>query len=71
MEHEIDRWISAASVVVEKEQRQKKKLFIYQSIYAPIITCGHELWVGIKVYGYKWLKVVSFAEWLGAPFGIR
>lgn len=43
MEHDIDRWIGLASVVVEKEQSQKKKLLIYRSVYAPILTYGHEL----------------------------
>ncbi|KAK3509992.1 hypothetical protein QTP70_024336, partial [Hemibagrus guttatus] len=54
MDHEIDRRISAAaavmqsmyrSVVVKKELSQKAKLSIYQSIYVPTLTYGHELWV--------------------------
>ncbi|KAK3513794.1 hypothetical protein QTP70_028888 [Hemibagrus guttatus] len=54
MDHEIDRWIGAAaavmrsmyrSVVVKKELSQKAKLSIYQSIYVPTLTYGHELWV--------------------------
>ncbi|KAK3527334.1 hypothetical protein QTP86_021953 [Hemibagrus guttatus] len=54
MDCEIDRWISAAaavmqsmyrSVVVKKELSQKAKLSIYQSIYVPTLTYGHELWV--------------------------
>ncbi|KAK7884420.1 hypothetical protein WMY93_027543 [Mugilogobius chulae] len=54
MEHEIDRWIGAASavmqslyqtVVVKKELSQKAKLSIYRSIYVPTLTYGHELWV--------------------------
>ncbi|KAK3539176.1 hypothetical protein QTP86_028667, partial [Hemibagrus guttatus] len=54
MDREIDRWIGAAaavmrsmyrSVVVKKELSQKAKLSIYQSIYAPTLTYGHELWV--------------------------
>ncbi|KAM4551690.1 putative transposon-derived protein F52C9.6 isoform 1-T3 [Odontesthes bonariensis] len=54
MEQEIDRRIGAASavmralhrpVVVKKELSQKAKLSIYRSIYVPILTYGHELWV--------------------------
>ncbi|KAK3533908.1 hypothetical protein QTP70_034895, partial [Hemibagrus guttatus] len=54
MDREIDRRIGAAaavmrsmyrSVVVKKELSQKAKLSIYQSIYAPTLTYGHELWV--------------------------
>ncbi|XP_051789808.1 uncharacterized protein LOC127529636 [Erpetoichthys calabaricus] len=54
MEREIDRRISAASavmralhrsVVVKKELSRKAKLSIYQSIYVPTLTYGHELWV--------------------------
>ena len=54
MEHELDRWIGAASavvwalyqtVVVMKELSQKAKLSIYQSVYVPTLTYGHELWV--------------------------
>ena len=52
MEQEIDRWIGAASalmqalpVVVKKELSQKAKLSIYRLIYVPTLTYGHELWV--------------------------
>ncbi|KAK3509747.1 hypothetical protein QTP70_008379 [Hemibagrus guttatus] len=54
MDHEIDRRISAAaavmrsmyrSVVVKNELSRKAKLLIYQSIYVPTLTYGHELWV--------------------------
>ncbi|KAK3545559.1 hypothetical protein QTP70_008111 [Hemibagrus guttatus] len=54
MDREIDRRIGAVaavmrsmyrSVVVKKELSQKAKLSIYQSIYAPTLTYGHELWV--------------------------
>ncbi|KAK3516271.1 hypothetical protein QTP70_007251 [Hemibagrus guttatus] len=54
MDHEIDRRIGAAaavmrsmyrSVVVKKELSRKAKPSIYQSIYAPTLTYGHELWV--------------------------
>ncbi|KAK3546555.1 hypothetical protein QTP70_027318, partial [Hemibagrus guttatus] len=54
MDREIDRRIGAAaavmrsmyrSVVVKKELRRKTKLSIYQSIYVPTLTYGHELWV--------------------------
>ncbi|KAK3542076.1 hypothetical protein QTP86_011949 [Hemibagrus guttatus] len=33
------------SVVVKKELSRKVKLLIYQSIYVPTLTYGHELWV--------------------------
>uniref|UniRef100_A0A6Q2ZFL9 ribonuclease H n=1 Tax=Esox lucius TaxID=8010 RepID=A0A6Q2ZFL9_ESOLU len=54
MEREIDRRIGAASavmrsmyrsVMVKKELSRKAKLSIYQSIYVPTLTYGHELWV--------------------------
>ncbi|KAK3517289.1 hypothetical protein QTP70_002930 [Hemibagrus guttatus] len=54
MDREFDRRIGAAaivmrsmyqSVVVKKELSQKAKLSIYQSIYVPTLTYGHELWV--------------------------
>ncbi|KAF7650109.1 hypothetical protein LDENG_00131220, partial [Lucifuga dentata] len=54
MECEIDRWIGAASkvlrmlywtIMVKRELSQKARLSIYQSIYVPILTYGHELWV--------------------------
>ncbi|KAK3524816.1 hypothetical protein QTP86_007596 [Hemibagrus guttatus] len=54
MDREIDRRIGAAaaimqsmyrSVVVKKELSWKAKLSIYQSIYIPTLTYGHELWV--------------------------
>ncbi|KAK3515853.1 hypothetical protein QTP70_034764, partial [Hemibagrus guttatus] len=54
MDCEIDRRIDAAaavmqsmyqSVVVKKELSRKVKLSIYQSIYVPTLTYGHELWV--------------------------
>ncbi|KAK3533211.1 hypothetical protein QTP70_013614 [Hemibagrus guttatus] len=54
MDREIDRRIGAVaavmrsmyrSVVVKKELSRKAKLSIYQSIYAPTLTYGHELWV--------------------------
>ncbi|KAK3518675.1 hypothetical protein QTP70_007168 [Hemibagrus guttatus] len=54
MDCEIDRRIGAAaavmrsmyrSVVVKKELSRKAKLSIYQSIYVPTLTYGHELWV--------------------------
>ena len=54
MEREIDRRIGAASsvmrtlhgsLVVKRELSRKAKLSIYQSIYVPALTYGHELWV--------------------------
>ncbi|KAK3528884.1 hypothetical protein QTP70_012076 [Hemibagrus guttatus] len=54
MDREIDRRIGAAaavmrsmyrSVVVKKELSRKAKLSIYQVIYIPTLTYGHELWV--------------------------
>nr|XP_054588625.1 uncharacterized protein LOC129153273 isoform X2 [Nothobranchius furzeri] len=53
-DREIDRWIGSASavmrtlnqsVVVKGELIQKARLSIYRSIYVPILTYGHELWV--------------------------
>ncbi|KAK3538438.1 hypothetical protein QTP86_003713 [Hemibagrus guttatus] len=54
MDRKLDRRICAAaavmrsmywSVVVKKELSRKAKLSIYQSIYIPTLTYGHELWV--------------------------
>ncbi|KAK3554499.1 hypothetical protein QTP70_024405, partial [Hemibagrus guttatus] len=36
------------SVVVKKELSRKAKLSIYQSVYVPTLTYGHELWVMTK-----------------------
>ncbi|KAK3541945.1 hypothetical protein QTP86_008164 [Hemibagrus guttatus] len=38
-------WSMYRSVVVKKELSREAKLSIYQSIYAPTLTYGHELWV--------------------------
>ncbi|KAK0134738.1 putative uncharacterized transposon-derived protein F52C9.6 [Merluccius polli] len=54
MEREIDRRIGAASavmrtlhgsVVVKRDLSRKAKLSIYQWIFVPALTYGHELWV--------------------------
>ena len=54
LEREIDRRVGAASavmrtlhgsVVVKRELSRKAKLSIYQSIFVPALTYGHELWV--------------------------
>ncbi|XP_016305013.1 uncharacterized protein LOC107660256 [Sinocyclocheilus anshuiensis] len=54
MERQVDRRIGAASavmwslyrsVLVKKELSLKAKLSIYQSIYVPTLTYGHELWI--------------------------
>ncbi|KAF7645904.1 hypothetical protein LDENG_00196770 [Lucifuga dentata] len=54
MEREIDRWTGAVSevlrtlyrtIVVKRELSQQARLSIYRSIYVPILTYGHELWV--------------------------
>ncbi|KAK3574348.1 hypothetical protein QTP86_005151 [Hemibagrus guttatus] len=74
MDREIDRQIGAAaaimrsmyrSVVVKKELSRKAKLLIYQSIYIPTLTYGHELWVmaeGVR----SWIQVaeMSFLCWV-------
>ncbi|TWW80182.1 hypothetical protein D4764_10G0012120 [Takifugu flavidus] len=57
MEQEVDRRIGAASavmrtlhwsVVMKRKLSQKAKLSIYQSIFVPTLTYGHELWVMTK-----------------------
>ncbi|KAK3561554.1 hypothetical protein QTP86_008774 [Hemibagrus guttatus] len=62
MDREIDRRIGAAaavmrsmyrSVVVKKELSRKAKLSIYQSIYSPTLTYGHELWVMTERIGSR------------------
>ncbi|KAK3556482.1 hypothetical protein QTP70_008321 [Hemibagrus guttatus] len=68
MDREIDRQIGAAaavmrsmyrSVVVKKELSRKAKLSIYQSIYAPTLTYGHELWVMTERVIYNHGHVIS------------
>ncbi|KAK3533855.1 hypothetical protein QTP70_032967 [Hemibagrus guttatus] len=41
MDHEIDRWISAAAAVMWSMYRS----VVVKSIYVPTLTYGHELWV--------------------------
>ncbi|KAK3530739.1 hypothetical protein QTP70_000755 [Hemibagrus guttatus] len=62
IDREIDRRIGAVaavmrsmyqSVVVKKELSQKAKLSIYQSIYIPTLTYGHELWVMTERVGSR------------------
>ncbi|KAK3566125.1 hypothetical protein QTP86_026019 [Hemibagrus guttatus] len=43
MDREIDRWIGAAAAVVRSMYRSVV-VSIYQSIYVPTLTYGHELW---------------------------
>ncbi|KAK3528214.1 hypothetical protein QTP86_026677, partial [Hemibagrus guttatus] len=71
-DREIDRRIGAAaavmrpvyqSVVVKKELSRKAKLSIYQSIYVPTLTYGHELWVMTE--RLRWLGQL---RWLGHLF---
>ena len=38
-------WALHRPVVEKKELSQKAKLSIYWSVYVPILTYGHELWV--------------------------
>lgn len=46
MDHEMDRWIGAASGEgVKRELSQKKKLLIYQLIDLPTLIYVHELWL--------------------------
>ncbi|KAK3516123.1 hypothetical protein QTP70_005371 [Hemibagrus guttatus] len=64
MDHEINRRIGAAAVVIQgyvlvcclgkKELSWKVKLLICQSIYVPTLTYGHELWVMTK-----WIRVLD------------
>ncbi|TWW76601.1 hypothetical protein D4764_13G0012630 [Takifugu flavidus] len=54
MEQEIDRRIGVASAVMrtvrsgEERAEPKAKLSIFQSIFVPTLTYGHELWVMIE-----------------------
>ncbi|KAK3506693.1 hypothetical protein QTP70_015431 [Hemibagrus guttatus] len=81
MDHEIDRRIDAAaavmqsmyrSVVVKKELSQKAKLSIYQSIYVPTLTYGHELWVmtergAVEVTWASVSDASGTSPWRGVP----
>ncbi|KAK3563883.1 hypothetical protein QTP86_004822 [Hemibagrus guttatus] len=69
MNREIDRRISAAaavmqsmyqSVVVKKELSRKAKLSIYQSIYVPTLTYGHDLWF-ITERTRSWIQVAEMS----------
>ncbi|KAK3562016.1 hypothetical protein QTP86_024486 [Hemibagrus guttatus] len=76
MDREIDIRIGAAaavmrsmyrSVVVKKELSRKAKLSIYQSIYVPTLTYGHELWVmterdssGMRLWKRKWFVLSDY-----------
>lgn len=73
--HEMDRWIVAASavmqtlyqnVMVKRELSRKAKVLIYQSIYFPILTHGHELWVVTETMRL-WIQAVEISSvgWLG------
>ncbi|KAK3544651.1 hypothetical protein QTP86_022466 [Hemibagrus guttatus] len=73
MDREIDRWIGAAaavmrsmyrSVVVKKELSRKAKFLIYQSIYVPTLTYGHELWVMTERHNVQLLVNTIVAIWL-------
>ncbi|KAK3529694.1 hypothetical protein QTP70_033672 [Hemibagrus guttatus] len=78
MDHEIDRQIGAAaavmqsmyrSVVVKKELNRKAKLSIYQSIYVPTLTYGHELWVMTeRVRSWIQAAEMSFLQYNVAVF---
>ncbi|TWW66932.1 hypothetical protein D4764_20G0009640 [Takifugu flavidus] len=74
MEREIDRRIGATSavmralnqsVMVKKELSRKAKLSIYQSIYIPILTCGHQRWM-MTERTRSWIQVaeMSFLLWV-------
>ncbi|KAK3509856.1 hypothetical protein QTP70_015863 [Hemibagrus guttatus] len=75
MDREIDRRIGAAaavmrsmyrSVVVKKELSRKAKLSIYQSIYAPALTYGHELWVMTERWaGASWYLATTAKNYSG------
>ncbi|KAK3564292.1 hypothetical protein QTP86_012012 [Hemibagrus guttatus] len=81
MDREIDRRIGAAaavmqsmywSVVVKKELSRKAKLSIYQSIYVPTLTYGHELWVmterrAVEVARASVSDASGTSPWRGVP----
>ncbi|KAK3527969.1 hypothetical protein QTP86_013084 [Hemibagrus guttatus] len=81
MDREIDRWIGAAAavmrsmyrfVVVKKELSRKAKLSIYQSIYVPTLTYGHELWVmtereAVEVARASVSDASGTSPWRGVP----
>ncbi|KAK3565967.1 hypothetical protein QTP86_023363 [Hemibagrus guttatus] len=71
MDREIDRWIGAVaavmrsmyrSVVVKKELSRKAKLSIYQSLYVPTLTYGHELWVMTERSDFHSLVLLSICN---------
>ncbi|KAK3513401.1 hypothetical protein QTP70_014229 [Hemibagrus guttatus] len=81
MDREIDSRIGAAaavmrsmywSVVVKKELSRKAKLSIYQSIYVPTLTYGHELWVmtergAVEVARASVSDASGTSPWRGVP----
>ncbi|KAK3530195.1 hypothetical protein QTP86_018065 [Hemibagrus guttatus] len=60
MDRENDRRIGAAAAVMRSMYR-KAKLSIYQSIYVPTLTYGHELWVMTK------RDASGTSPWRGVP----
>ncbi|KAK0156391.1 putative uncharacterized transposon-derived protein F52C9.6 [Merluccius polli] len=69
MEWKIDRRIGAVSavmrtlhgsVVVKRELSRKAKLSIYQSIFVPALTYGHELWV-VTERTRSWVQVAEMS----------
>ncbi|KAK3536056.1 hypothetical protein QTP70_026011 [Hemibagrus guttatus] len=72
MDREIHRWIGAAAAVMRSVYRSVvvKKVYhsiygllsIYQSIYVPILTYGHELWVAGRSLRDRILDHLSMIE---------
>ena len=80
MELEVDRWIGAASalmqalywtVVVKRELSQKAKLSIYQSFYIPTFTYGHNLW-GVTKRMRSWIQAAKMSfHWRMSGLSLR
>ena len=49
-------WTLCQCVVVKRELSSKARLSVYQSIFVPTLTYGHELWVVTERMRFKWLK---------------
>ena len=73
MKREIDRRISVASAVMQtlhgsvvgkRELSGKAKLLIYQSIFVPALTYGHELWV-VTERSRSWVQAAEMSRVAG------
>lgn len=66
LEHERDRCTGAASAVIQALYQVETKISVYQSVYFPVLTYGHYLWV-VTERKESWIQVakMSFLRSMG------